>query len=64
MEYSGTTLAFTGRNQMRTNLSALIREREKEPLEYERRTQVVRRLKRMVKGRTQSREPGLARRRA
>jgi hypothetical protein len=64
MEYSGTILAFSGRNRLRTNLSALIRERSKEPLEYERRTQVVRRLKRMVSARSRVRESGRTKRRA
>jgi hypothetical protein len=64
MEYSGTNLAFSGRNRLRTNLNALIRELGKEPLEYERRMQVVRRLKRMVTARSQAREPGNARKRA
>jgi|TARA_B100000315_G_scaffold254014_2_gene294118 hypothetical protein len=63
MEYSGTILAFSGRNQLRTNLSTLIRERGKEPLEYEKRTQVVRRLKRMVNSGSQKRESGSARKR-
>ena len=64
MEYSGTILAFSGRNQLRTNLNTLIRERGKEPLEYERRRQVVRRLKRIVNTRAQNRELGKARNRA
>ncbi|HJN87323.1 MAG: hypothetical protein QGH97_10755 [Dehalococcoidia bacterium] len=64
MEYSGTILAFSGRNQLRTSLSSLIRERSEEPLEYERRTQLVRRLKRIAAARSRVRGLGKAKKKA